>query len=42
MRPRFRWQPRWCDSQAIAAINVWNRMNVTVHTDLPEQPITAG
>lgn len=23
---------------AIAAINVWNRMNVSVHTDLPSQP----
>jgi AhpD family alkylhydroperoxidase len=27
---------------AITAINVWNRMNVTVHTDLPAQPATAG
>ncbi|MGH3278580.1 MAG: carboxymuconolactone decarboxylase family protein [Trebonia sp.] len=27
---------------AIAAINVWNRMNVTVHTDLPAQPATAS
>ncbi|MGH9029990.1 MAG: carboxymuconolactone decarboxylase family protein [Acidimicrobiales bacterium] len=27
---------------AIAAINVWNRMNVTVRTDLPEQPFVAG
>lgn len=27
---------------AIAAINVWNRMNVTVHTELPAQPIVAG
>ncbi len=27
---------------AIAAINVWNRMNVTVHTDLPAEPATAG
>lgn len=25
---------------AIAAINVWNRMNVTVHTDLPPEPYT--
>ena len=23
---------------AIAAINVWNRMNVTVHTELPPEP----
>jgi alkylhydroperoxidase family enzyme len=23
---------------AIAAINVWNRMNVTAQTDLPERP----
>ncbi|TWP33532.1 carboxymuconolactone decarboxylase family protein [Leekyejoonella antrihumi] len=27
---------------AIAAINVWNRMNVTARTDLPAQPATAG
>lgn len=27
---------------AIAAINVWNRMNVTVHTDLPAEPYVAG
>lgn len=27
---------------AIAAINVWNRMNVTVHTDLPPVPMVAG
>ena len=27
---------------AIAAINVWNRMNVTVHADMPAQPATAG
>ena len=28
---------------AIAAINVWNRMNVAVHTDLPARPsATAG
>lgn len=27
---------------AIAAINVWNRMNVTVHTDLPSEPMVAG
>lgn len=27
---------------AVAAINVWNRMNVAVHTDLPAQPFVAG
>jgi AhpD family alkylhydroperoxidase len=27
---------------AIAAINVWNRMNVTVRTELPEKPFVAG
>lgn len=27
---------------AIAAINVWNRMNVAVHTDLPLQAAIAG
>ncbi len=27
---------------AIAAINVWNRMNVAVHTDLPPEPFAAG
>lgn len=27
---------------AIAAINVWNRMNVTVRTELPAQPYVAG
>ncbi len=27
---------------AVAAINVWNRMNVTVHTELPAQPAVAG
>ncbi|MDN5795647.1 MAG: carboxymuconolactone decarboxylase family protein [Intrasporangium sp.] len=27
---------------AITAINVWNRMNVAVHTDLPDQPFAAG
>jgi len=26
---------------AVAAINVWNRMNVAVHTDLPAEPATA-
>ena len=25
---------------AVAAINVWNRMNVTVHTELPPAPAT--
>jgi len=27
---------------AVAAINVWNRMNVTVRTDLPAVPAVAG
>jgi alkylhydroperoxidase family enzyme len=27
---------------AVAAINVWNRMNVTAHTDLPAEPAVAG
>lgn len=27
---------------AIAAINVWNRMNVAVHTELPPQPMVAS
>lgn len=27
---------------AIAAINVWNRMNVAVHTELPAQPAVAA
>ncbi|TAM81356.1 MAG: carboxymuconolactone decarboxylase family protein, partial [Jatrophihabitans sp.] len=27
---------------AVAAINVWNRMNVTVRTDLPPEPYVAG
>ena len=27
---------------AIAAINVWNRMNVTVRTDLPAEPAVAS
>ncbi len=27
---------------AIGAINVWNRMNVTVRTELPAQPFVAG
>lgn len=27
---------------AVAAINVWNRMNVAVHADLPAEPVTAG
>jgi AhpD family alkylhydroperoxidase len=27
---------------AIAAINVWNRMNVSVHTDLPAEPAVAS
>lgn len=27
---------------AIAAINVWNRMNVTVRTPLPAQPVLVG
>ncbi|WP_347352654.1 carboxymuconolactone decarboxylase family protein [Intrasporangium sp.] len=27
---------------AITAINVWNRMNVAVHTDLPDRPFAAG
>lgn len=27
---------------AIAAINVWNRMNVAVRTALPDKPMTAG
>ncbi len=27
---------------AITAINVWNRMNVAVHTDVPEKPYVAG
>lgn len=27
---------------AIAAINVWNRMNVAVHTDLPAEPAAAS
>lgn len=27
---------------AVAAINVWNRMNVAVHTDLPPEPFVAG
>jgi AhpD family alkylhydroperoxidase len=27
---------------AIAAINVWNRMNVAARTDLPDQPYVAG
>ena len=26
---------------AIAAINVWNRMNMAVHTDLPAEPVAA-
>lgn len=27
---------------AVAAINVWNRMNVTARTDLPPEPAVAG
>jgi AhpD family alkylhydroperoxidase len=27
---------------AITAINVWNRMNVSVHTDLPAEPAVAS
>ncbi|HEX7355613.1 MAG TPA: carboxymuconolactone decarboxylase family protein [Mycobacteriales bacterium] len=27
---------------AIAAINVWNRMNVSARTQLPDEPATAG
>jgi AhpD family alkylhydroperoxidase len=27
---------------AIAAINVWNRMNVAVHTELPAQPMLSA
>lgn len=27
---------------AVAAINVWNRMNVTVRTELPAQPFVVG
>lgn len=27
---------------AIATINVWNRMNVTLRTDLPDQPMILG
>jgi AhpD family alkylhydroperoxidase len=27
---------------AISAINVWNRMNVTARTALPDKPMTAG